>query len=79
MAKREEFYRFGRYCPIDCKENCCIICSHAAGAIEFIPTKPVISCRHKEVEKHPEYRKNEGKDCPCFSNGVGRLKKGQEV
>ncbi len=66
MAKRK-FSRFGRTCPTSCKEICCVICDKSVGAIEFIPTRPSISC--KEPEKVVgKYRKKEGIGCPSFVN-----------
>jgi hypothetical protein len=67
MTEKQWFNRYGRYCPVDCAQACCIICEYSAGAIEFIPTRPAIACRHEDVEKHPEYKKGEGMNCPCFS------------
>jgi len=61
----ERFDRFGRSCPKNCKETCCIICEHSTGAIEFIPTKPVICCKFDRPE-----RLKEGRNCPVFEKHV---------
>ncbi len=70
MSERKWFYRYGRCCPQDCPEVCCVICTYSDGAIEFTPTRPVIHCNHKEVEKNPDYKKDRGLDCPHFSKKV---------
>jgi hypothetical protein len=66
MADKQHFYRYGRYCPVDCPNKCCVICAYSAGAIEFIPTRPVFSCRHEGVEEQPKHKKGEGRYCPHF-------------
>lgn len=67
MGDKKRFSRYGCNCPVDCKEVCCVICEYSDGAIEFTPTKPVIFCKHRDIEKHPEYKNNRGEKCKLFS------------
>ena len=64
MAQKR-FKRYGRSCPQNCKETCCVICSKSVGAIEFIPTRPSFSCKEPE-ERVGNYRVKEGVGCTAF-------------